>query len=44
MKLDFNDPNSAPYVASIRHFTPKQRKMIQAEIRSYTKLEQLYLR
>ena len=32
MRLELKDPNSALYVAPIRHYTPEQRKMIQAEI------------
>ena len=32
MRLKLKDPNSAPYVAPIRHDTLEQRKMIQAEI------------
>ena len=32
MRLELKDPNSAPYVAPIRHYTPEQWKMIQAEI------------
>ena len=31
-KLQLKDPSSAPYVAPIRHFTPKQRKIIQTKI------------
>ena len=29
MRLDFKDPNSAPYITPIRHYTPEQRTMIQ---------------
>ena len=29
---ELKDPNSAPYVAPINHYTPEQRKVIQAEI------------
>ena len=32
MRLELKDPNSAPNVAPMRHYTPEQRKMIQAEI------------
>ena len=32
MRLELKDPNSAPYVVPMRHYTPEQRKMIQAEI------------
>ena len=32
MRLELKDPSNAPDVAPIRHFTPEQRKMIQAEI------------
>ena len=32
MRLELKDPNSAPYAAPMRHYTPEQRKMIQAEI------------
>ena len=32
MSLELKDRNSAPYVAPMRHYTPEQRKMIQAEI------------
>ena len=32
MGLELKDPNSAPYVAPMPHYTPEQRKMIQAEI------------
>ena len=32
MRLKLKDPNSAPYVAPMRHYTPEQRKMIQVEI------------
>ena len=32
MKLELKDPNSVSYVALIRHYTPEQRKIIQAEI------------
>ena len=32
MRLEQKDPNSAPYVAPMRHCTAEQRKMIQAEI------------
>ena len=32
MRLELKDPNSAPYVAPIRHYIPEQQKMIQAEI------------
>ena len=32
MRLELKDPNSAPYVAPIRHYTSEQRKVIQAEI------------
>ena len=32
MRLKLKDPNSAPYVAPMRHYTPEQRKIIQAEI------------
>ena len=34
MRLELKDPNSAPYVASMRHYTPEQRKMIQAKIKN----------
>ena len=37
MRLELKDPNSAPDVAPIRHYTPKQRKMIQAEIENLHK-------
>ena len=37
MRLELKDPNSAPYVASMRHCTPEQRKMIQAEIETLHK-------
>ena len=33
MRLELKDPNSAPYVAPIRHYTPEERKMIQAKIK-----------
>ena len=32
MRFEPKDPNSAPFVAPIRHHTPEQRKIIQAEI------------
>ena len=32
MRLELKDPNSAPFVTPMRHYTPEQRKMIQAEI------------
>ena len=32
MILELKDTNSAPYVTPMRHYTPEQRKMIQAEI------------
>ena len=32
VRLELKDPNSAQYVAPMRHYTPEQRKMIQAEI------------
>ena len=32
MRLELKDPNSGPYVAPMRHYTPEQRKMIQTEI------------
>ena len=32
MRLECKGPNSASYVVPIRHYTPKQGKMIQAEI------------
>ena len=32
MKLELKGPNSALYVAPIRHYTPEQRKMVQIEI------------
>ena len=32
MRLELKDPNSAPCVTPMRHYTPEQRKMIQAEI------------
>ena len=32
MRLEPKNPNSAPYVAPMRQYTPEQRKMIQAEI------------
>ena len=31
MRFELKDPNSARYVALMRHYTPEQRKMIQAE-------------
>ena len=37
MRLEFKDPNSAPYVATIRRYTPAQRKMIQAKIKKLHK-------
>ena len=32
IRLELKVPNSAPYVAPIRHYTPEQRKIIYAEI------------
>ena len=32
MRLELKDLNSAPYVTPMRHDTPEQRNMIQAEI------------
>ena len=37
MILELKDPNSAPYVAPMRLYTPEQRKMIQAEIETLHK-------
>ena len=37
MRLELKDSNSAPYVAPMRHYTPEQRKMIQAEIENLHK-------
>ena len=37
LRLELKDPNSAPYVAPMRHYTPEQRKMIQAEIKKLHK-------
>ncbi|CAN0328520.1 unnamed protein product, partial [Ascophyllum nodosum] len=32
MRLELKNLNSAPYVSPMRHYTPEQRKVIQAEI------------
>ena len=32
MRFELKDPNSAPYVAPIRRYTPEKREMIQTEI------------
>ena len=32
IRLEFKEPNSAPHVAPIRHYTPEQRNMIRADI------------
>ena len=37
MRLELKDPNSAPYVAPMRHYTPEQQKMIQTEIENLQK-------
>ena len=37
MRLELKDPSSAPYVAPKRHYTPEQRRMIQAEIKNLHK-------
>ena len=39
MRLELKDPNSAPYVAPMRHYTPEQRNMIQAEIEKLNEAE-----
>ena len=44
MRLELKDSVSVPYVAPMHHYTPEQRKLIQAEIEKYTRREQLYLR
>ena len=37
MRLELKDPNSAPYVDPMRHYTPEQRKMIHVKIEKLSK-------
>ena len=38
MRLELKNPNSAPYVAPIRRYTPEQRKVIQTELEKLHKV------
>ena len=41
MRLELKDPNSAPYVASMRHYAPEQQRVVHAEIEKLHKAESI---